>query len=68
MLESKIGLILHNQDGNHKYGFPTKLFEYMQNSLPMVVSDNYYQRKIIKKIYKTKNDLYKPGFNGSSRF
>jgi len=47
MSNSKIGLILHDQGGNHKYGFPTKLFEYMQHSLPVIVSDNYYPRKIV---------------------
>ena len=40
-------LILHDQSGNHKYGFPTKLFEYMQHSLPVIASKNYYTSKII---------------------
>ena len=47
MFNSKIGLILHDQSGNHKYGFPTKLFEYMQHSLPVIVSRNYYTSKIV---------------------
>ena len=47
MLNSKIGLILHDQSGNHKYGFPTKLFEYKVHSLPVIASKNYYTSKII---------------------
>ncbi len=46
--QSKIGLALLHPIGNYMKSIPTKLFEYMQFSIPFIASDFYYWKEYFR--------------------